>query len=138
MTGVLRRAGMGILVLLLAACAATTRKDALTEALYSYQSLIRWGHFQEAASMLDPKYLEKSPISRLDWDRYQQIQVSGYNASDALPMGEDQVQVVVQLEYINIHRQTPRSITDRQIWRYDAEAKRWWLTTGLPDLSQGR
>lgn len=126
------------LLSLLAACASTKRKDAYTETLYNYQSLIRWGHFEEAANMIDPQYLARKPISRLDWDRYQQIRISGYNPSQPVPISETEVHITVEIEYINVHRQTPRTILDRQIWRFDPEAKRWWLTTGLPDLSQGR
>jgi hypothetical protein len=132
-----RLAGL-LLIVLLAACAATVRNDAYTETLYQYQSMIRWGHFQDASAMVDPKYLELKPISRLDWERFQQIQISSYNPSPAVPVSETEVQVTVEIEYVNIHRQTPRTIIDRQIWRFDEEAKRWWLTTGLPDLSQGR
>jgi len=124
--------------LLLAGCAGTVKNDSLTETLYAYQSQIRWGHFEDAAAVLDPELLQRKPLTRLDQDRYRQIQVSGYNAAPPVVLDEGRVLVTVELEYINVHRQTPRSIIDKQIWRYDEEQKRWWLTTGLPDLSSGR
>ena len=33
------------------------------------------------------------------------------------------------------HAFTETVILDRQHWRYDAETKRWWLVSGLPDLT---
>lgn len=121
------------LVLLLAACGSKRNND-LQSSLYAYQSLIRWGDFQQAAGMVDPDFLAKHPMSRLDWERFQQVQVSGYRASDPVPVNETEVQVVAEIEFVNIHTQSPRSIVDRQLWRFDATSKRWLLTTGLPDL----
>ena len=40
----------------------------------------------------------------------------------------------VELRIIDRDTQTERIKTDRQNWRYDALAKRWWLTSGLPKL----
>lgn len=128
----------GLLVLLLLSACGARRSEGLTEALYTYQSLIRWGDFKQAASMLDPAWLAEHPISRLDWDRYRQIQISGYNAGQPLPIDDNTVQLAVEIEYINIHTQSPRAILDRQVWRYDEQAKTWLLTTGLPDLGAAR
>lgn len=123
--------------LLLGAC-ATKRNDDLKSTLYAYQSMIRWGDFEQAATLVDPDYLAKHPISRLDWERFRQVQVSGYRASDPVQVNEFEIQIAAEIEFVNIHTQSPRSIVDRQVWRYDAESKRWLLSTGLPDLSGGR
>lgn len=134
---VLRLALLVWVAVLLSAC-GVKRNDDLKSTLYAYQSLIRWGDFEQAAGMVDPAHLKQHPISRLDWERYKQVQVAGYRASDPLPSGEDEVQLTVEIEFVNIHTQSPRSIIDRQVWRFDREAKRWLLTTGLPDLGGGR
>jgi len=36
---------------------------------------------------------------------------------------------------VNRNTQSERSFTDKQTWRWDAVAKRWWLMTGLPDFT---
>jgi hypothetical protein len=133
---VLRGAVLLLVGLLLAGC-GVKRNDDLKAALYAYQSLIRWSDFEQASGMVDPDYLAKHPISRLDWERYKQVQVAGYRASDPVTSDEGTVHLTAEIEFINIHTQSPRSIVDRQVWRFDPEAKRWLLTTGLPDLSGG-
>ncbi len=44
----------------------------------------------------------------------------------------------VEIRFVNRHTQAEHSIIDRQIWRWDAKAERWWLTTGLPDITERR
>ena len=50
-------------------------------------------------------------------------------------MGEDLIYTQrVELRIVDQDTQAERTKTDRQSWRYDAAAKRWWLTSGLPKL----
>jgi len=35
---------------------------------------------------------------------------------------------------VNRNTQVEKVITDIQLWRWDDEAGRWWLASGLPDL----
>ena len=42
----------------------------------------------------------------------------------------------VKLDLLNRNTQTARSVVDHQVWKYDAAAKRWWLVSGLPDISR--
>lgn len=124
-------------VCLLAGCATAQRKDALTSTLNTYAATLRWGSFQSALKFVDPKVLETKPPSSLDMARYQQMRVSDYDdGSGPVVVTENEVQQVVQLHLINIHTQSERTVIDRQTWRYDAEKKRWWLTSGLPDITQ--
>jgi hypothetical protein len=44
----------------------------------------------------------------------------------------------VQIAVINRHTQTERGARYTERWRYDAEAKTWWLTVGLPDFWAGQ
>ena len=53
-----------------------------------------------------------------------------------MPVGEDEVRQVVQIELANVNTQSVRSIVDRQVWKYDEAGKRWWLTSGLPDIAR--
>ena len=47
--------------------------------------------------------------------------------------GESAFQVI-EIRYYSDLDARERSITDRQVWRYDEESKRWWLHGDLPDF----
>ncbi len=124
-------------MLLLAGCATQKRTDTLDTTLRAYASAVRWGDFQSAAVFLDPKTRVDHMPSALDLARYKQVQVSGYDAGNGpVPDGENQVRQIVHINLINVSTQSERSIIDRQTWRYDETTKHWWLTSGLPDITQ--
>ena len=50
---------------------------------------------------------------------------------------DDDVVREIELGVINKHTMTERSMRYTESWHYDAEAKTWWQTSGLPDLWQG-
>ncbi len=125
------------LALLLAGCAQNTRSDSLTATLNAYGSAVRWNGLQSALQFVDPKVLKAHPPSELDLARYQQVNVTDYDdGAGPVPLGENEVQQTVQIRFVNIHTQAERSIVERQLWRYDEQAKRWWLESGLPDIRQ--
>ncbi|OOG53736.1 hypothetical protein [Rhodanobacter sp. C03] len=124
-------------MLLLTGCATQQRSDTLTTTLTAYASTVRWGDFQSAAQFLDPKIRAAHPLSDLDIARYKQVRVSEYDDGNGpVPAGEGSVQQTVHIGLINVHTQTERSIVDHQTWHYDEKAKHWWLTSGLPDITQ--
>jgi hypothetical protein len=123
--------------LLLAGCATQKRSDTLTTTLNAYGSTLRWGDFQSAAQFLDPAIRAKHPLSDLDIARFRQVRVSEYDDGNGpVPAGEGSVQQTVHISLINIHTQSERTIVDHQTWHYDEKAKHWWLTSGLPDITQ--
>lgn len=125
------------LSLLLAACAAPNSKgDLLTATLESYAATIRWGNVEDAAAFVDPDVLKEHPLTELDLQRYRQVRISGYNAQPARPLGDNEVAQIVELVLTNNNTQSVRSVVDRQRWRYDDQKKRWWLMSGLPDITQ--
>ncbi len=124
-------------MLVLAGCATDQRNDALTTTLNAYASAMRWGDFPTALQFVDPKVREEHPLSALDMGRYQQFKVSGYDEGKGpTPNGQTEVSQVVKINLVNVNTQSERTVTDHQTWRYDAEGKRWWLVTGLPDISR--
>ena len=126
---------------LLSACAASGKSKAsdLEATLMAYEGAIRWGNIEAAVGFLDPASQEEHPVSRLTLERFQQLQIVGYREQAAPILGPDGLaRQMVLVEMVNIHSQSPRQIMDRQVWRYDAESKRWLLTSGLPDLNQQR
>ena len=124
-------------LLLLAGCATQKRSDTLDTTLRAYASAVRWGDFQSAVVFLDPKTRADKMPTALDLARYKLVQVSGYDAGNGpVPDGANQVRQIVHINLINVSTQSERSIIDRQTWRYDETTKHWWLTSGLPDITQ--
>jgi hypothetical protein len=136
----MRRYLLPLLVLALmlcAGCATDQRNQALIRTLNSYASTLRWGDFQSALQFVDPEVRAKHQPSALDLARYQQVRVTGYDeGAGAVPDGENRVRQVVQIGLVNLNTQAERTVIDRQSWRYDPQTKRWWLTSGLPDITR--
>lgn len=131
----LRLLAPALAVLLLTACGSMgSQRTPREEALYTYVSAIRWSDFQAAAAFVDPKVMAEKPLTDLEMERYKQFQVSGYQVQGSSEPAEDRYEQVVEIRLVNRNTQVERIITDRQQWRWDAEAKRWWLVSGLPDL----
>lgn len=128
---------LALLSIALTGCATQQRSDSLTSTITAYGNTVRWGDIQSAAQFIDPAIRAKHPISKLDMARYEQIRVTEYdNGAGPVPSGEFDVQQSVQISVVNIHTQAERSIIDRQSWHFDPVAKRWWLTSGLPDITR--
>ena len=124
-------------LLLLAACATQERSRSLTTTLSAYAGTLRWGDFASAAQFIDPKIRAEHPLSELDRARYKQVRVTEYDdGSGPVPLGPTEVQQKVRISVVNIHTQAERTVIDRQTWHYDEQAKHWWLTSGLPDITR--
>lgn len=126
-------------IALLSGCAMDkmrTKETVLEETLLTYAATIRWGDMTQAQVYVDPKYRAAHPLSELDLARYKQVQVTAYNDQPAAPISDTEVHQTVEIGLVNINTQTARSIVDRQVWKYDEAEKRWWLTTGLPDITR--
>ena len=87
--------------------------------------------------MVDPKVREKTPMTDLDFSRYEQIQVSGYRDLASMPGPDGSVLREIQIEVINRNTLSQRRVRYTEIWRYDPETKNWWVA-GLPDFWQGK
>lgn len=126
-----------VALVLLGACAAAGKSDEklLEETLEGYASVIRWGNFEQALTFVDPETLKAHPLSTLDLQRYHQFQVTLYNDQPARHVAPDQVRQLVEIGLVNVNTQAARSVIDNQLWRFDDKARRWWLVSGLPDLT---
>lgn len=127
-------------LVLLAGCTSLqntrSREKILDDTLKSYAATIRWSDMVQAEAFVEPAYRAAHPLSDIDRARYRQVQVSTYNDQPAVVIDEDHVRQIVEIGLVNVNTQTARSIIDRQTWRYDDAAKSWWLTSGLPDITQ--
>lgn len=124
-------------VLALAGCASGQKTNELDKVQYAYSAAIRWGDFEGAWQLVDPAYRDAHPLSALELERYKQIQVTGYRdlAAQATPDGIAVREI--QVGMVNRHTLVERSLRYTERWRYDPEAKTWWLTVGLPDFWAG-
>jgi len=125
-----------LIVLMLSACGSMgSQRNPRDQVLYSYVSAVRWSDFDTALNFVDPAVRLANPISDLERERYKQFQVAGYDVKSFSEPAEGLYEQVVEIRLVNRNTQTERVVTDRQRWRWDPEAKRWWLMSGLPDLS---
>lgn len=132
---------LGLLCLLaLTGCASTgTQSNKLDQAQYAWSGAIRWGDFEGAANMIDPKVREKMELTALQLERYDQVQISSYRDVGARSDFEAGTAARdIEIGVINRHTMAERVVRYRETWRWDAEAKAWWLTSQLPDLWGGQ
>jgi hypothetical protein len=122
---------------LLAGCATAgpDRGDPLRTAQYAWSAAIRWCDIEGARTMVDPAYREAHPMTPLELERYDQVQVSAYHELGAT-VGEGTATRPIEIGVVNRNTQVQREARYVEQWRYDPATKRWWITSGLPDLWQ--
>jgi hypothetical protein len=127
-------------VSVLAACASVgSQGDKLNKAQYAWSGAIRWGDFEGATNLIEPKVREKLELTPLQFERYKQVQISSYRDVGANSDMEAGTAVRdIEIGVINRHTMAERTVRYRETWKWDAEAKTWWLTSPLPDLWDGQ
>lgn len=121
------------LLALLAGC-GSVEKDKMAVSLQSatsgYQSALRWGYYENAYGYVDPeKRKDQDSLAELEG-----IRLTGYDVVQppVMKQGAGSAAQIVNIEYLFEDKQVVKKLTDRQIWRYDEEGKKWWLVSGLP------
>jgi len=112
-----------------------TEQHLLENTLEHYSTAIRWGNLEEAAAFVDPETLKAHPLTALDIERYHQVRVTTYNEQQAHFVAEHEVHQSVEIGIVNVNTQSARSFIDNQVWHYDTKEKRWWLVSGLPNIT---
>lgn len=126
-------------VLLLTACASNSHTKSLDDTLRQYEIVVRWSQWDGALDFLAPEYLATDPISQLDMDRLRLFRVTQYTVRSAIPFDESKgLQQVVEIRLFNRNRAVEQSLLDQQEWRYDDQRQRWFLYSGLPDVTRAR
>ena len=137
----LLRTGLPLLLalLVLSGCAAAKvdRNNALEQVQYAYSAAIRWGDFEGAWTLVDPAYRAVHPMTELEFERYKQVQISGYHDLGA-QVGDGVASRQVEIGVINRNTLVERQAHYLEQWRYDPVAKAWWVESGLPDLWQSQ
>jgi hypothetical protein len=136
----LKLSGLLCCLLILAGCPSTAgQRNKLDKLQYAWSGAIRWGDFESAVNLIDPKMrVEKAP-SALELERYKQVQISSYRdvgASSDFETG--QAVRDIEIGVINRHTMAERTVRYRETWRWDLETKTWWVTSPLPDLWEGQ
>lgn len=131
--------GLSILCAPQGALAQRIKQAKLLEQLQEdYSKAIRWNDFEGAWTVLDPAYREAHPVTDAEFSRYEQIQVTGFEALDSRVLPDGSVERAVRIELVGRHTLTQRTLRVTELWRYDPKTKRWWLASGLPDFWDGR
>ena len=135
MSKLLLRCLLACCLVLLAGCPKSASKgSALDEIQYAYSAAIRWGDFEGAYNLVDPKLREEHPLTDVDYSRYKQVQISAYRDLGGSPLASGEIVREIEIGVINRKTLAERTVRYRESWRYDEAAKTWWLTSGLPDL----
>ena len=130
---------LGLLALLAPAAAQSRlQRGKLQQVQDAYAASIRWGDFENAWQAVDPAYRAEHPMTELEFERYKQIQISGYRDLSTRGGPGGTVERAVELRVINKHTMAERTERYVERWRWDPEAKRWWLVVGMPDLWKGQ
>jgi hypothetical protein len=116
------------------ASSASKAQKSLDPNLVSYQLAIRWNDFEAALSSLDPEIQHEEDFSENIEAYYKDYQIVSYNLKSVAWPSATIYQQRVEIGYVELNTQIVQKIVDKQTWRYDEVAKRWWLTTGLPKL----
>ena len=125
-------------ITLLAGCASADRSHRLMESTHGYEARVRWGDFAGALSFVHPSARPDPQRLSFVLQRFEQIRVTGYAPVGRAPSADaNTYSVVMELRIVNRHTLTERVLQDRQEWLYEEATGRWWLMTGLPDISRG-
>ena len=130
---------LGVLLVLAGCASSGDKRSALEEMQYDYSAAIRWGNYEGAWNVVDPEYRKQHPMSALEFERYNQIQVSGYSdLASEVAADKQHARREIQINVINKHTMTERSFRYTEAWRYEPATKMWWVTSGLPDFWAGQ
>ena len=126
----------GAVLLLLAGCATLQNKNTLRDdTLDSYAAALRWGDFQGAWNYVDPAVRAAHPLTPELKALYNTVRVAQYDAEGVAATDPDTIQQTAQISLIVKSSQRVYSVLDHQTWHWDANAKHWWLESGLPDIT---
>ena len=122
-----------LVALLLSACTAVgDSKKAITldQATRHYERAIRWVDFNAADSL---RRLEGNAQYTPSRDTLKHIKVTSYETVNITAVDDNStMKILVEIVYYNDDSMKLVTLTDSQIWKYDADNKSWYITTPLP------
>ncbi|ALN82827.1 hypothetical protein LA76x_4724 [Lysobacter antibioticus] len=127
-------------VLALGGCQTTgTQNNKISETQYAYSAAIRWGDFEGAVNLIEPKLRKQLAPTTMQLERYKQIQVSSYrDVGTEMDKEKGTAVRLIDIGVINRHTLAERTVRYTEAWTWDPEVKTWWLVSGLPDFWAGQ
>ncbi|MGO1003192.1 hypothetical protein [Lysobacter sp. CA196] len=127
-------------VLALGGCQTTgTQNNKIGETQYAYSAAIRWGDFEGAVNLIEPKLRKQQAPTTMQLERYKQIQVSSYrDVGTEMDKEKGTAVRLIDIGVINRHTLAERTVRYTEAWTWDPVAKTWWLVSGLPDFWAGQ
>lgn len=105
------------------------QKKKFSELSKSYRTAILWSDFEYASMFLAEGSASKQ---RLD-PSYEKVKVTAFEKKRNIVDPEvNKIEQVVEIRYYWKDRMVEKSMTDNQVWEWDAEDQNWYLTSGLP------
>ncbi|PNS08670.1 hypothetical protein [Solilutibacter silvestris] len=129
---------LGLLATACAGAGTRAKANALDKAQYAYSATMRWGDIRGAWAQQDPAWRAAHPLTDLELERYKQLQVTSYQVLDSTGGDPDEAMRTIEIGIANRNTMAARTVTYRETWHYDAAAKTWWVTSGLPDFWNGQ
>lgn len=124
-----------LVLLLMGTAVAGPAQRALPVAQDAWSGAIRWGDFEGAVNLLDPELRAAQTPGSIEMARYRQVQISSYRDLGAsVDYKAGRAVRDVEIGVINRNTLAERTVRYRETWRWDARAKTWWITSGMPDL----
>ena len=126
---------IALLTLLISGCASVdklTKMDKFEQTSNGYELAIRWSDFDMAGSFVKDKF---DPQLGPQIENLKQFSVTDYKVKTFVPSKDKtKVLIVADVQYFKKNGLILKNYSHRQIWEYDQEQERWFLTSGLPKL----
>ncbi|MGH8152638.1 MAG: hypothetical protein ACREPF_07880 [Rhodanobacteraceae bacterium] len=120
---------------LLAGCATIQNRNALRgQTLDHYAAALRWGGIESAWRYVDPVVRAAHPLTPQQKALYATVQVAGYEAADPTVTSPDSVERAATISLVVNTSQRAYSVHAHEVWHWDAQAKKWWLESGFPNI----
>ena len=118
---------------LIAGCSTLNLRDRMQDfedTSRAYGRAIAWSEYDVAAAFLKTGDQDQS-ASEIDY--LNQFKVTDYEPRLGSVLEKDvRIRQVVSISYFRKDNLVVRTISDDQLWEYDANKKSWVLTTGFP------
>lgn len=130
---------MAVLLALVSGCATGRQTKSLDLTLREYEKLVRWSQWDAAVEFVAPEMVAAGKPSPLDLERLRLYRVTRYETRSATLFDEGNAyRQTVLIGLFNRNRAVERDVLDVQEWRFDGDRKRWFLHSGLPDVTRAR
>ena len=124
-----------VLFAMMLSCGGLEKKDRLDNleyTTYTYLAALRWGRYNEAAGH---RNIRNGEQKKIDIEYLKKIRVTSYVITESV-VTSDQTEslMTVEISYYHTEDAVIRKLTDKQIWWYQEEGRKWWLDGELPDF----